>query len=436
VSAAPPAGDPGSAAAMTLSAPAARFWRDAPWLTSARLRRAVAAMLTVSPGMILWLLAGHGANDPTGRPVGTDFVDPWTVSWALLHGHAGLVYNPPALAALEHWLSGSSAFYDWEYPPSALLVVYPLALLPYLGSLALWLAAGLAGYLTLLWRIVPRPLTVWAGLAYPAVLLTVTHGQNSFLTTALFGWGLLLLPLRPAAAGMLFGALTFKPQLGLVLPVALVAGGHWRAIATATATAIVLAALPAVLFGAGIWSDFVASLPFTRHILESGVLAYYKMQSVFGAVRLLGGPPAAAYAVQGAAGTAAAVVVAWVWRRPVDAAVKNAALLVATPLATPYFLDYDAMLLAPAIAWLAARGLRGRALPWERTTMALVCLAVFVSRPVGLLAHVPLAPLAIAALLAVIVRRIRLEAAGLAGSAARPDGATAEIFETTLPAAD
>lgn len=89
--------------------------------------------------------------------------------------------------------SAHTAFYAWESPPTALLIVYPLALLPYLWSLAV----GGAVYLTALWRILPRPLTLWASLAYPAVLLTIGHSQNALLTTGLLGWGLLLLPRRP-----------------------------------------------------------------------------------------------------------------------------------------------------------------------------------------------------------------------------------------------
>ena len=40
-------------------------------------------------------------------------------------------------------------------------------------------------------------------------------------------------------------------------------------------------------------------------------------------------------------------------------------------LATPYSLDYDLMLLAPAIAFLAADGLARGFAPWEKTALAL-----------------------------------------------------------------
>jgi hypothetical protein len=53
-------------------------------------------------------------------------------------------------------------------------------------------------------RILPQPLTLWAGLAFPGALLSIEHGQNAFFTTGLLGWALLL-PRRPVAAGILIG---------------------------------------------------------------------------------------------------------------------------------------------------------------------------------------------------------------------------------------
>jgi hypothetical protein len=184
-------------------------------------------------------------------------------------------------------------------------------------------------------------------------------GGSFFLTTGLFCWGLLQLPRRPVLAGILFGVLTFKPHLGLLLPVALVAGGHWRTVVAAALTAVLSAAASLVLFGTGVWSDFLASTSETRSMLESGMNFghYYKMQSVFAAARLLGSPMLVAYTLQALVALAAAAAVAWIWRRPAaDPDMKNAALMAATPLSTAFIFDYDLMLLAPAIAWLA-RGL-------------------------------------------------------------------------------
>jgi alpha-1,2-mannosyltransferase len=82
-------------------------------------------------------------------------------------------------------------------------------------------------------------------------------------------------------------------------------------------------------------------------------------------------------------------------------------LMAATPLSTAFIFDYDLMLLAPPIAWLARKGITDGTLPYERTTLVAVFLAPFVSRVVGMHTHLLLAPIFIAALLVVIVRRIQ-----------------------------
>jgi alpha-1,2-mannosyltransferase len=401
-----------SKTASDLSIRAVGLLREAVWLTRRRLFSYSTILIATSAAIISWTLTGHGINDPAGRPVGTDFVSFWTVSSALMHGNERTIYSPEALAALEQAVlpRENMDFYAWQYPPIALLLVYPLAFLPYLWSLASWLAVGAACYLTVLWRILPQPLTLLAGLAFPAVLLTVGHGQNSLLTTGLFAWGLLLLEERPMAAGVVIGLLSFKPQLGVLLPVALLAGGHRRTMVAATLTSLGLAATTVILFGGEIWSDFLESVQLSRDILDEGLVPYYKMQSVFAAVRLLGGPSIFAYGLQAIVAVSAAVMVAWVWRRPTDSETKNAALMTATPLATPFFLDYDLMLVAPAIALLARRGVRHGQLPWEGTALAVLSLVPLVSRTIGAYVHILLAPLAIGAVFACIIAGIRASA--------------------------
>ncbi|HEX7968030.1 MAG TPA: glycosyltransferase family 87 protein [Stellaceae bacterium] len=386
--------------------------REASWLTGRRLRDYSTILIAAYAVAALWALTGQGINDPLGRPLGTDFLSFWTVSSALHGDQARAIYSPEGLAALEHAVDPAASgglFYAWAYPPIALLLVYPLALLPYLWSLAVWLVVGLAAYLAALWRILPGRLTLWAGLAFPAVFICLSHGQNGLLTAALLGWGLLLLPGWPTLAGVLIGVIAFKPQLGIVIPIALAAGGHWRTILAAAATVLVLAAASLAMFGPDAWSDFVASLPFARSMLELGLVPYHKMQSAFAATRLAGGSVPLAYAVQGITTLGAAALVAWVWRRPTRQELKNAILMTAVPLATPFVLDYDLTLLAFPVAWLARSGLRRQALPWERITLAAICLVPLLSRGGALLTHLLVAPLVEAALLLVLAARIHAE---------------------------
>ena len=61
---------------------------------------------------------------------------------------------------------------------------------------------------------------------------------------------------RGARRGIAFGLLTVKPQLGLLVPVLLIAQGNWRTFFAAAATALVLAALSVLVYGAEAWQAY------------------------------------------------------------------------------------------------------------------------------------------------------------------------------------
>ncbi len=269
--------------------------------------------------------------------------------------------------------------------------------------------ATLPAYVLAIRGIIPGREAMWAALAFPGVFVNLGHGQNGFLTCGLLGGGLLLLEKRPVLAGILFGLMAYKPQFGLLLPLALLAGGHWRAIFAAALTVAGTAALSYFIFGAQTWDAFFGSFALTQHyVLEEGGTGWEKIQSVFSAVRMLGGGIGLAYAAQGAFAVVAAVAVIWIWRKPVDMALKGAALATATLMATPYVLDYDLVVLALPIAWLTAQGLRAGFLPWEKIMLLTAWLLPLFSRMIGQYLHVPVAPVLLALLLTIIVRRARV----------------------------
>src|SRR5207302_9966990 len=107
-------------------------------------------------------------------------------------------------------------------------------------------------------------------LAFPAILLTLSFGQNAFLTAALFGAATLLVDRRPIVAGIVFGALCYKPHLGLLVPVALAAGGHWRAFAAAFLSAAVLCLASLGIFGWETWRDFLTAAAASPAVYQSG----------------------------------------------------------------------------------------------------------------------------------------------------------------------
>src|SRR5205085_3331037 len=220
-----------------------------------------------------------------------------------------------------------------------------LALLPYLAALAVWQAASLWGALKVCRAILPGRTALLAAIGAPVVLICVTHGQNGFLTAALLGGGLLLLDRRPLLAGLLFGCLIYKPQFALVVPLVLLAGGYWRAIAGACASAALLVGATLAFWGWPVWQAFLDSLPLTRQIvIEQGETGWHKIQSPFAMIRMWGGSLPFAYAVQGAVTVAAMGAVLWLTRtaRP---HLRNAAICAAAVLSTPYVLDYDLVVL-------------------------------------------------------------------------------------------
>jgi hypothetical protein len=240
-------------------------------------------------------------------------------------------------------------------------------------------------------------------------LINVGHGQNGFLTAALMGGALVALPSRPALAGVLFGLLIYKPQFGVMIPLALLAGAHWRTIAAAAATVALLTLATTLVFGPQIWPAFLASTEFSRTVvLEQGGTGWHKIQSLFSWARMWGASIPVAYALQGMLMAAVAVAIVRLWHSTAPHALKAAALCLAAILATPYTLDYDMMVLAPAIAFFAADGIARGFRSWEKTALAALWLAPLVTRSVAQATLIPLGVPAMLAAFVVLWRRAEL----------------------------
>ena len=183
----------------------------------------------------------------------------------------------------------------------------------------------------------------------------------------------------------------------MLLPVALIAGGHWKCIATGMLTVALMTAATLLAFGSETWTAFLGSLPFSREaVIEHGATGFEKFQTVFGAIRLLGGSVLAAYAAQGAASLASAAVVAALWRSRADRRLASAALLCGCLLATPYALDYDMMVLGPAIAFLASYELGGGFGPYEQLMLTVTWCVPLIARLVAGATSIPIGIICVA----------------------------------------
>ena len=184
-------------------------------------------------------------------------------------------------------------------------------------------------------------------------------GQNGFLTAALIGGALYLIPIRPVLAGICLGLLTYKPQYGLLFPIALIAAGHWRVFVSASVTAIAMVFVSWLAFGTESWLAFFHWMPrFSQAFLTEGKATWWKLQSIFSMVRYFGGTEQLAWAFQWVLTASVAVVLALMWRSRVPYTLKAAALAAGTLLTTPYLFMYDMMVLAIAVAFLVRIGLK------------------------------------------------------------------------------
>ncbi len=329
--------------------------------TSLRVAAAVALVVGAYGWAAFALSFRHdGLIAPRFNAPGVDFMVFWAAARAALAGDLALVFDGARFTAALNadfagWLSAPLPLHPWIYPPSYLLLALPFGLLSfgwaYAAAMALSFAALAAA---LLWgeHGLRRRLLAGAVILAPAASLNVIVGQNAFLTGALLVGGFRLLPRNPVLAGFLLGALTVKPQLALMAPVALVAAQQGRALLAAAVSALSLIVLSAALLGADTWRQWLdmAADPSNPTRRAWSELSLMWGDSVYSCALLLGAGPVAAAAAQGVTILAAAGGVAWMFARPAPADLRLAVLLAATILAAPHVAGYDLLLLAIAAA--------------------------------------------------------------------------------------
>ncbi len=394
--------------------------RTGRWLTAARARGYSLILLGLcSAAMAGWIIVSDGLIDRNGKPLGTDFSNVYAAGTLTLKGRPAEAYEPALQHAAEKSVFGGREvpFYGWHYPPFFFAVAALVAAFPYAWGLAIWLAASVAAYLAVMRAILPRPETLLIAAAFPAVFVNIGHGQNGFLTAALLGGALHVLERRPVLAGVLIGLLAYKPQFGVLIPVALVAGGRWRTVGAAIVTVAALVAVSFATLGGSVWHAFADSMTFTRTVvLEQGGTGWEKIQSVFSAVRMWGAGVPAAYAVQAALALTLAASIAWLWRGNAAFELKASALASGSLLATPYVLDYDLVVLAVAIAFFARHGLVNGFRSFEISLLAAAWTVPLLTRGVAGASGIPLGLLLLLMIFVFTLRRALLDSArGSAG---------------------
>jgi hypothetical protein len=305
-------------------------------------------------------LAGrHGLMYRVDVPL-SDFLVFHAAARAFLEGKLGIVYDTAAFTDLQSalygaLLPGSLGFRPFLYPPTWLIGLLPFGLMPVGPAAALFLIVTGAGSVVALRTLGLGRAAILAIVTAPAAAWVVIVGQNTFLSVALFYGGFALLERRPVLAGVLLGLLAYKPQVWVLVPLALLCARAWRALLALVATVIAMALIAWLLFGSAFWLDFLAA---ARQATAADTAAqmyervHLHMTTLFAAGRTLGLGEGASMALQlaGAVVSVAAVVAAFTLRPASDA--RLALVATATFLVSPYTLNYDLLLLMPAVVLL------------------------------------------------------------------------------------
>jgi hypothetical protein len=356
----------------------------------ARLRKVCFALCAINLTLCLMAyLTGVWIYDRNGLDIPTDFISFWAAGHLVLDGFPAQAFDWDILKRIEVAKLGQDfdGNYPWHYPPPFLFAASVLALLPYSVAHLGWVIASIVPYLAVMRAIVGHNFGVLLALAVPMVFMNALVGQTGFLTAALIGGTLYLIPMRPVLAGVCLGLLTYKPQYGLMFPIALIAAGHWRVLVSASVTAIAMFVVSWLAFGTESWLAFFHWLPRASQAhFTGGKAIWWKLQSIYSVVRYFGGTEQLAWAIQFVLTACVAVVLALMWRSRVPYALKAAALAAGTLLATPYIAIYDMVVLAIPVAFLFRIGLksgfRGYELPALGGGLVLIA-AYFTGTPTG-----------------------------------------------------
>jgi hypothetical protein len=382
--------------------------RSGSFVTRERMRVYSLLLLVAYVATIVVLLAtARGIVDTAGRPIGTDFANVYAAGKLALAGEPALAYDWPAHHQMQKDISGQPeiGYFPWSYPPTFLLIAAVLAALPYLSALLIYQALALAAYLAAARGIVARREALLPALAFPAVFVSVAHGHDGLLSATLFGGALAVLDRRPLLAGALIGCLSFKLEFWPLIPFVLAVGGRWRVVAAALMTTALLAALAWAALGSDAFVAFWHSLPMTQKVALEGGRGFHKIPSIHGALRLLDVPAVVANAAQVVTTTGTVAALVALWRSTAAFELKAAGLIVGCMLASPYVLDYDLVVLAPAIAFLVAHGLREGFADWEVSVLAAMWMLPLAVRSIASFAGLQLAPILLLAAFGLVLLR-------------------------------
>lgn len=342
-----------------------RQWRNS--LAASAVRYSEARVHAAILGIILWggfaivTFGSKGDRNLVDHLKGEDFVQVYALAHSAFEGPYPTFRSQETFHQRQVQLVPASRDdrYLPIYPPSAALIFWPLAQLPYRLAALSWALMTMATYGLIIWgahyparRLLPDTRFVaLAAAAFPPFFLLVLYGQMTIIP--MLGFHLCWLGLRssrPIAAGAALGLLTLKPQFGVVLLPLFLLSRSWQVLLGFVFC--VFAQLVAIAWTMGsqaftAYGATLAGMPSVEYLLEPDA---WRMHSLRTLTRII---PAPSGEVVWAVLSLGVIVFAWrLWRSSAALDARFGAMMLATVIVNPHLFAYDAVVLAPAFIWL------------------------------------------------------------------------------------
>jgi hypothetical protein len=343
----------------------------ASFLTAKRIRVHGTILALCLWSVYLWNISASGMLDRAGNLKGTDFLHFYTLgSLALAHRGADL-YNMQAQSELaaQRVPAAAGIRYLPLYPPQVSILFAPLARLSYGWALTLWLTFstlvyGLCCYTV--WRACPnlshdKPTVLILALGFPAFWHLIAWGQTSVLALGCFAVAFLALRAkREFLAGLAFGCLIFKPQLGLAIALIFLITLRWKIVAAALLSAAAQSFAAWLYYGPAPlrqWIRVLLEVPHTMPLLEPKPYQTHCLRTFW---TMLLPWPSVSFWLYIVSAIAVAGMTIDCWRRPMPLSLRCSVLLLSTVLLAPHLTVYDLVILAPAFLllsdWMVVQG--------------------------------------------------------------------------------
>ncbi len=341
---------------------------------------------------------------------GIDYADYYSAGKMTVSGDD--CYNDKAHAKVLDQVTGrelNKLELNWIYPPTFMLYIAPLSLLPFNLSLIVWIALTLGLMTAAIFKLVPKCKNLaFLAIGFPGLFLNIKWGQNGFLSAAFLAFGIYFIEANPTLSGVMFGLLAYKPQLAVLPIMILVLNKKWRIVLWSCISGAASILISGLIFGCNSWANFTNSLGgSSNHFLQAWETYWQINPSFYSVIRLSGVEGTAAYILLALSSVAVIVLICRIWRATESSALKGSALILGIPFVMPYFLQYDLVILVIPLVLLAydcfTRGYR----LYELVILVLLFVFPLLNQALATSFQIQICPIILAAVLYMITRRVK-----------------------------